>query len=112
MCAMIPMLRVRDSGNSRIASPRLAPWVFRWSITVFVMALGRASSPAVVGEGLVGLGHLVGVFLALDRGAGAVGGVQQLAREAVGHGLLPADAGGGHHSPQRQGGGAALAHLD
>ena len=37
-------------------------------------------SPAVVGEGAVGLGHLVEVFLALDRSADAVAGVEQLVR--------------------------------
>src|SRR6266511_2510118 len=94
MWAMIPMLRVRESGNSRIASPPLAPLAFR-STAVSVTTISSfhscgsagaqlgtptssSASPAVMGEGLVGLGHLVGVLLTLDRGAGAGGGVQQL----------------------------------
>src|SRR6266542_2279010 len=104
MWAMIPMLRVRESGNSRIASPPLAPLAFR-STAVSVTTISSfhscgsagaqlgtptssSASPAVMGEGLVGLGHLVGVLLTLDRGAGAVGGVQQLTGQAVCHGLL------------------------
>ena len=46
------------------------------------------SLPAVVREGLVGLGHLVHVFTALDAGAKTVAGVEQLVHEALGHGLL------------------------
>src|SRR6266536_1072651 len=79
MWAMIPMLRVRESGNSRIASPPLAPLAFR-STAVSVTTISSfhscgsagaqlgtptssSASPAVMGEGLVGLGHLVGVLL-------------------------------------------------
>src|SRR4028118_1190781 len=43
--------------------------------------------PAVVREGLVRLGHLVGVLAALDRGTEAVAGVEQLVHEALGHRL-------------------------
>ncbi len=39
------------------------------------------------------LGHLVGVFFALDRRADAVGGVHQLAGELLGHALAAAAAG-------------------
>ncbi len=46
--------------------------------------------PAVVGESLVGLGHLVRVLALLDAGAEAVAGVEQLVHEALGHGLLTA----------------------
>src|SRR6266542_3737210 len=84
MWAMIPMLRVRESGNSRIASPPLAPLAFR-STAVSVTTISSfhscgsagaqlgtptssSASPAVMGEGLVGLGHLVGVLRTLDRG--------------------------------------------
>src|SRR5664279_2552837 len=45
-------------------------------------------SPAVVGEGLVGLGHLVGVLALLHRGTEAVGGVEDLVHQALGHRLL------------------------
>ena len=50
----------------------------------------RQRSPAVVGEGAVGLGHLVGVLAALDRGTQAVGGVQDLVHQTLGHRLLAA----------------------
>src|SRR5215207_3123044 len=52
--------------------------------------VGRPSrgSPAVVGEGLVGLGHLVGVLALLHSGTEAVGGVEDLVHEALVHGLL------------------------
>src|ERR1039457_6210580 len=43
-----------------------------------------------MGEGLVGLGHLVGVLLLLDRVPAVVGGVHQLAGELVAHRLLAA----------------------
>ena len=68
--------------------------------------------PAVVGEGLVGLGHAVHVLAALDRGAQAVGGVENLVHETLGHGVLAALAGEVHEPAQRQGGGAAGADLD
>src|SRR5215470_16518560 len=94
MWAMIPMLRVLPSGNSRIAGPPLLPdfptavlliaSLYRsWSWPPY-----RPRSPAVMGERPVGVRHLVRVFLQLHRGAGAVGGVQQLGRQPVGHGLL------------------------
>ena len=44
-------------------------------------------------EGLVGLGHLVGVLTLLDGGAGVVAGVHDLAGEALFHGLFAALAG-------------------
>src|SRR6476659_2018042 len=47
-------------------------------------------SPAVVREGLVGLGHLVRVLATLHRGAETVAGVEDLVHEALGHGLLTA----------------------
>src|SRR6476620_10814622 len=49
-----------------------------------------AGSPAVVREGLVGLGHLVGVLAALDSGTEAVARVEDLVHEALGHRLLAA----------------------
>src|ERR671921_291493 len=54
---------------------------------------GGSPSPAVVGEGLVGLGHLVGVLTLLDAAAETVRGVEDLVHEAVRHGLLAALAG-------------------
>src|SRR5207253_154378 len=45
-------------------------------------------SPAVVREGLVRLGHLVGVLAALDRRTETVARVEQLVHQALGHRLL------------------------
>src|SRR5947207_233360 len=68
MCAMIPMLRVRASGT--------------WRATATFPDL-----PLEVAEGLVGLGHLVGVLAPLDRGAEAVHRVDELGRELLAHAL-------------------------
>src|SRR5918995_3184998 len=98
---MIPMLRTRSSG-----------WL-RFVVITFVVSLahdgdrarrpGRrrdtplwGARPPVVGGGLpavvrvgpVGLGHLVHVFLALDRAADAVVGIEELGGEALGHRAL------------------------
>src|SRR6476620_8079375 len=51
-------------------------------------ALTKPRSPAVVREGAVGLSHLVGVLATLHRGTEAVGGVEDLVHEALGHRLL------------------------
>src|SRR5215213_4885009 len=93
MCAMMPMLRTllrsvvmstateslflrgRSLGCGR-RTPRL------------VAVFPSRGSPAVVGEGLVGLGHLVGVLALLHSGTEAVGGVEDLVHEALVHGLL------------------------
>src|SRR5688500_2345265 len=102
MCAMMPMLRtllrsVRTSCATFVFSSRSRCVRFR----VRGGASGRSpgappvgrghrgrGSPAVVREGLVGLGHLVGVLATLDRGTEAVGRVEDLVHEALGHRLL------------------------
>src|SRR5580700_280999 len=71
-----------------------------------------AFSPAVVGEGLVGFGHLVGVLAALHARPEAVARVQQLVHEPLGHGLLAALPGVGHDPAQRQRGAAGGTDLD
>src|ERR1700726_1420277 len=68
MWAMIPMFRVFSRGNARAAT-------------------ATDMSVPEVRESLVRLGHLVGVFLALDRRADSVGGVHQLAGGLLGHAL-------------------------
>src|SRR5579872_2647125 len=73
MWAMMPMLRTFSRGYSRA-----------------VMSGGAFSLPAVVRERLVGLGHLGHVLAPLDRRAHAVGGVDDLVGEALGHRLLAA----------------------
>src|SRR5215212_10049204 len=93
MCAMIPMLRVLASWapvaillllfvrvrvrGSGAATTRSVRW-----------ARGRWWLPAVVREGLVRLGHLVGVLAPLHGGAEAVARVEQLVHQALGHRLL------------------------
>ena len=54
-------------------------------------------------ERLVGLGHAVHFFLALDGGAGVVGGVHQLGSQAFGHGLFTAFPGEVNDPAQGQG---------
>src|SRR5579863_4683504 len=73
MWAMIPMFRVFSSGNARAAT-------------------ATAISVPEVREGFVRLGHLVGVFLALDGRAHAVRGVHELAGKFLGHALAAATA--------------------
>ena len=68
--------------------------------------------PAVVGEGPVGLGHTVHVLAALHSSAQAVGGVQDLVHESLGHGVLTALAGEVDEPAQREGGGAIGTDLD
>src|SRR5262245_22129014 len=68
MWAMIPMFRVFASGTWRVIA-------------------GIPGLPLEMAEGLVGLGHLVGVLAPLDRGAEAVHRVDELGRELLGHAL-------------------------
>src|SRR5918994_1046589 len=68
--------------------------------------------PAVVRVGLVGLGHLVHVFLALHRAANAVVGVEELAGQPLGHRALTALAGVPDDPADRERVGAPGAHLD
>src|ERR671913_1074882 len=71
----------------------------RWTSAELSLGLGL---PAIVGERLVGLGHLVGVLATLDRGAESIGGVQHFVHEALGHGLLPPLPGEGDQPAHRQ----------
>src|SRR5438093_7235338 len=109
MWAMIPMLRVRARGYSRIASP-FPPFLTSCSVVVTcIISVGLAAisgtpgqrkpapggglcgslpSPAIVRERLVGLGHLVHVLAPLHRGAGSVRSIHDLGDEAFGHGVL------------------------
>src|SRR5579863_9536219 len=74
MWAMIPMFRVFSRGKARAAT-------------------ATDTSVPEVREGFVRLGHLVGVFFALDRGADAIGRIHQLAGELLGHALAAAPTG-------------------
>ena len=55
--------------------------------------LSISKLPAVVSEGLVGLCHLMSILAALDRSTEAVGGVEDLVGETLGHRLLATGAG-------------------
>src|ERR1700736_2470295 len=63
-------------------------WVRGMEISV-VMFCGPPS-PTVMGERPVGLGHAVRILTFLDRVSAAVGCIEQLRRQALGHGLFVA----------------------
>src|SRR4051794_41158159 len=88
------MVRINSTRNGRIP-------------TVFV-----GSSPAIVSERLVGVGHLVHVLAALHRGAEAVAGVEDLVGEAQGHRLLATLTAVADEPADGQRGGAAGTDLD
>ncbi len=71
MWAMMPMLRVRarDTWRGMFELVPNLPWL--------------PGLPLEVAEGLVRLGHLVRVFAALDRGADAIHGIDQLSGELL-----------------------------
>src|SRR5579875_1859476 len=102
MWAMIPMLRTLARTDSTVVTALVSS---RLLVAAF-------SSPAVVREGLVRLGHLVGVLTPLDGGAEAVARVEQLVHQPLGHRLLAALPGVPDQPAQRQGGAAAGPHLD
>src|ERR1700722_15282447 len=105
MCAMIPMLRtLARSAAVMVATFRSSSLMLDCS-AVWVL-------PAIMREGLVGLRHLVRVLAALDAGAKAVTGVEQLVHQPLGHRLLAARAGVQHDPAKGQGGAARGAHLD
>src|SRR5271169_1021486 len=60
------------------------------------------SLPAVVGKGLVGLGHAMHVFFLLDGSAAAIGRVEQFIRQLIDHALLTASAAVGQNPANRQ----------
>src|SRR5258708_26795885 len=83
MCAMMPMLRTRSSGYSR-TMPDLPALV----------SMVISQLPLVMGERLIGFGHLVRPLLAANGGDGVVHRVHQLAGELLGHRLARALASG------------------
>src|ERR1043165_1753634 len=104
MWAMIPMLRTLARSGSTSRATRIFPCLAELS--------GLARSPAVVGEGLVGLSHLVRVLTALDARPEAVARVEQLVHDALDHGLLTTAAGVADQPAQREGGAATGLDLD
>src|SRR3954454_23502774 len=134
MCAMMPMLRtllrsvVMSTAMSVVTSLGGYVLVARGRVpdravgeheTVVSCSTGclspaarAARSPAVVGEGLVRLGHLVGVLALLHRGTEAVGGVEDLVHQPLGHRLLAAVLGVADEPAERQRRAAGALDLD
>src|SRR5438105_13077676 len=83
---MIPMLRTRSSGYSW-AVAGFPAFVSIVITTCTPYRRGSLRSPLVVGERLVGLGHLVRLLLATDGGTGVVHRVHELAGKLLGHRL-------------------------
>src|SRR3954468_17872534 len=116
VCAMIPMLRVLASWAAlaiTYSSSFGSACGFRGS-PGFPRAAGAGerTSPAVVREGLVRLGHLVGVLAALHSGTEAVARVEELVHEALGHRLLTTGAAVLDQPAQAERGAARGADLD
>src|SRR5689334_17625727 len=107
MCAMIPMLRVL--ARSALVAISLSSFVL---CGLGAGVPGSSGLPAVVGEGLVGLGHLVGVLAALDARAEAVAGVEDLVHQPLGHRLLAALLRVADEPAQRERGAARRLDLD
>src|SRR6266542_2970104 len=99
--AMIPMLRTlaRSTAVRSVATD------------VYLSQSDPVGLPPVMGEGLIGLGHLVGVLAPLDAGAEAVARVEQLVHQPLGHGLLAALPRVADDPSQGEGGAAARPHL-
>src|SRR4051812_41657020 len=86
MCAMMPMFRT----FLRSVSTSSATGVSLESRQFVVVAGDLTRSPAVVREGLVGLGHLVHVLAPLDGRPQPVARVEDLVHEPLCHRLLAA----------------------
>src|SRR3989344_4723820 len=98
----------RISERGRFSSNRPRRIVGRWG-------RGRPPErrlPAVVAEGPVGLGHLVGVLALLHRGAAVVRGVEQFGGQLLGHGVFAAVAGGVDQPADGQGAATVGTDLD
>src|SRR5687768_7977498 len=131
MWAMMPMLRVRARGYSRIASPLPPSLTFCSVVATCILSAGTAitwtpphvkpapggrsggprRSPSVVRESLVRLGHLVHVFPPLHGCPLAVGGVHDLRDQSLGHRVLAPSAGEVHQPSQRERGATGRLHL-
>src|SRR6267142_5752970 len=103
MCAIIPILRVSSSLNTRPIVPGLAflspdritaASATETSTSFFLQSqklftndrLPTPFLPTIVCKGLVGFGQAVNVFLLLDRSAARIGCVDQFIRQLVDHG--------------------------
>src|SRR5688572_25338521 len=86
--------------------------MFRYMLRGVARAIVSVQLPAIMREGAVGVGHLVGVFALLDGAAAIVGGIHQLARQAALHGGLIAAARGGDQPADGKRTRAIGAHFD
>src|SRR3990172_6533288 len=121
MWAMIPMLRTRSSGYSCVPTG-VFPGLTSRAITTcthspgadrsVVPYVGSLRSPLVMTKGLVGLCHLVRLFLAAYGGARVVEGVEQLAGELLRHRAARALARGLDEPAPRERGAAGGTDLD
>lgn len=82
------------------------------NVVARTIGMGTARLPAVVGEGAVGLSHLVGILATLHGSAKAVGGIQNLVGETLDHRVLTTLASEGDEPTQGQGVGACRTHLN
>src|SRR6478735_437672 len=115
MWAMMPMLRTllrSVSTSCATGCPPKSCWGEDGADAATRVAASACRLPAVVGECLVRLGHLVSVLTTLHSGAEAVGRVEDLVGEALGHGLLAASLGVAGEPAQRQGVRAVRLDLD
>src|SRR5262245_43635641 len=108
MWAMMPMLRVFSSGycgSTGRLSLRMLDGATQGKRGVEPSAPLFPSRllPAVVRERLVGLRHLVSVFTLLHGGAPIVRGVEQLARQLLGHAPLGTPARRADQPPHAEG---------
>src|SRR5882757_1430957 len=115
MCAMMPMLRtlVRSVSTS-CATARFPLFRLLGCCCLHPRAATPppAESPAVVREGPVRLGHLVGVLTSLDGGTQAIAGVEDLVRQTLDHGLLTTRLREADQPAQCQRGRPLGTHLD
>src|SRR5450759_685906 len=86
MWAIIPMFLTCSTGKSRSILLLTVPI---GATFLLVAAFAISLLPPVMGECLVGLGHLVEVLLLLDRPARPIRCIQHLAGQSVRHGLFP-----------------------
>ena len=82
MCAAIPILRVCSNGNGRsveLAEDSSADMAKGKGLSWRGGGQAKVGSPAKVGEGTVGLRHLVRVLLLFNNRSSVVVGINQLA---------------------------------
>src|SRR5215207_9835953 len=116
MWAMIPILRTLDRSvlmsTAMTISLTCQPPSARWRAgRLTTLVNGGWWLPAVVGEGPVGLGHLVRVLAALAGATETVGGVEDLVHQPIGHRLLATLAGKADQPAHGQRGGPGRLDL-